>query len=145
MRSATLAMIAALALAGCGQKAEQRVDEAWVRLGATPVTPGAAYLTIHGGPTADRLLDVSSPVVIRAEMHETMASGNMASMKRIEGGVAIPAKGKVEFKPGGRHVMLFNVNPGIVPPRTLPLIFTFASGERIEVDAALRRAGDAAP
>ena len=71
-----------------------------------------------------------------------MTSGSMMSMKPIEGGIEIPAGGAVEFKPGGKHVMMFNVNPGIVPPRTLPMIFTFASGERITVDAEVKRAGD---
>ncbi len=27
----------------------------------------------------------------------------------------IPAGGKVEFKPGGRHAMLFGMNPAIKP------------------------------
>ena len=99
---------------------------------------------VVGGPNADQLMDVSSPVVIRTEMHESMSgSGGIVSMKPIEDGIDIPAGGAVEFKPGGKHVMMFNVNPGIVPPRTLQMIFTFKSGERITVDAEVKRAGDA--
>jgi periplasmic copper chaperone A len=137
-----LALIAALALAGCGPDPVLRVDGAWVRLAATPKAPAAAYFTVYGGPKADRLLDVSSPVVIRTELHESMNHGGMASMKHIESGIEVPAAGTVEFKPGGRHAMMFNVNPGIVPPRTLPMIFVFASGERISVDAEVKLAGD---
>ena len=137
-----LALIAALTLAGCAPDPVLRVDDAYVRLAATPKNPAAAYFMVVGGPSADRLMDVSSPVVIRTEMHESMTSGGMMSMKPIEGGIEIPAGGAVEFKPGGKHVMMFNVNPGIVPPRTLPMIFTFASGERITVDAQVKRAGD---
>ena len=91
-------------------------------------------------------MKVSSPMVIRTEMHESMASGGMAggmtSMKPIVGGVEVPAGRTVEFKPGGRHLMLNYVNLGIVPPRTLQLNFSFASGERIMVDAKVLRAGD---
>ena len=137
-----LALIAALTLAGCGPDPVLRVDGAWVRLAATPKAPAAGYFTVHGGLKADRLLDVSSPVVIRTELHESMTAGNMASMKAIEAGVEVPAKGIVTFKPGGKHVMMFNVNPGIVPPRSLPMIFVFASGERIQVDAKVLLAGD---
>lgn len=131
-----------LALTSCGKAPVLLVDQAWVRLAATPKAPAAAYFTVHGGPTSDRLLDVTSPVVIRTELHESMTKGRMTSMMPIEAGVEVPAKASVAFQPGGRHAMLFNVNPGIVPPRTLPLIFTFASGERILVDAVVKRAGD---
>jgi periplasmic copper chaperone A len=137
-----LALLAALALVGCAPDPVLRVDSAWVRLAAVPSNPAAGYFTVVGGPKADRLLDVSSPVVIRTEMHESMASGGMMSMKPIAGGIEIPAGGAVEFKPGGKHVMMFNVNPGIRPPRTLPMIFVFASGERIMVDAKVMLAGD---
>ena len=145
-----LALIAALTVAGCAPDPVLRVDDAYVRLAAAPKNPAAAYFMVVGGPSADRLMDVSSPVVIRTEMHESMTSGGpstssggaMMSMKPIEGGIEIPAGGAVEFRPGGKHVMMFNVNPGIVPPRTLPMIFTFASGERITVDAEVKRAGD---
>jgi periplasmic copper chaperone A len=144
MRALTIfAAFAALAMTGCAPDPELRVDDAYVRLAATPKNPAAGYFTVVGGPKTDRLLSVSSPVVIRAEMHESMAGqSGMMSMKPIEGGIEIPAGRAIEFKPGGRHVMLYNVNPGIVPPRTLQMIFTFASGERITVDAQVKRAGD---
>ena len=135
--------IAAIMLVSCAPEPELRIDDAYVRLAATPKNPAVAYFMVVGGPKADRLMDVSSPVVIRTELHESMAgSGGMMSMKPIEGGIDVPAGGGIEFKPGGKHVMMFNVNPGIVPPRTLPMIFTFRSGERISVDAKVKRAGD---
>ena len=137
-----LAAVTILMLTSCAPDPVLRVNEAYVRLAATPKSPAAGYFTIIGGPKADRLLDVSSPVVIRTEIHESMMSGAMMSMKPIDGGVEVPAGGVVEFKPGGKHVMMFNVNPGILPPRTLPMNFTFASGERITVDAKVLRAGD---
>ncbi len=138
-----LALSTLLLLAACAPDPVLRVDGAWVRLAAVPKNPAAGYFTIHGGPKGDRLLEVSSPVVIRTELHESMAgSGGMTSMKPIESGVEVPAGATVTFKPGGRHAMMFNVNPGIVPPRSLPMVFSFASGERITVDAKVLRAGD---
>ena len=142
MRAFALTACAAMFLTSCAPDPVLRVVDARVRLAATPKNPAVGYFTVVGGPKADRLLDVSSPVVIRTEIHESMTSGNMMSMKPIEGGIEIPAGGVVEFKPGGKHAMMFNVNPGILPPRTLPMNFTFASGERITVDAKVLRAGD---
>lgn len=132
---------AMLALGACGQRPELRVADGWVRLPAVAGNPGAAYFTIHGGETADRLIGVTSPVAIRTEMHQTVETGGVSTMAPLDG-VDIPVKGKIDFAPGGRHVMLFNINPGIVPGKTVRMIFTFNSGERIIYDAPARAAGD---
>ena len=142
MRAFAITACVAMFLTSCAPDPVLRVVDARVRLAATPKNPAAGYFTVVGGPKADRLLDVSSPVVIRTELHESMKMGAMMSMKPIEGGIEIPVGGVVEFKPGGKHAMMFNVNPGIVPPRTLPMIFVFASGERITADAKVLLAGD---
>lgn len=128
-------------LAGCAQPKELSVDGAWVRLGAVKDRPAAAYFTVHGGPTDATLINVTTDVAIRAEMHESMSQGTMASMKPIRS-VAIPAKTDVAFAPGGRHVMLYDMNPGIVPgDRRITLTFSFANGTRILQDATVVGAG----
>jgi copper(I)-binding protein len=134
--------LAAMALSGCKEKPVLNVVDAVVRLPAVPRSPAAAYFTITGGPAADRLIEVTSENAIRAEIHESMAHDGVASMKPIESGVEIPAKSVVKFESGGKHVMFFDVNPALQPPRTMPITFIFASGERIIADATLKRAGE---
>ena len=139
------AALAALALTACSkEKAELNVTDAIVHLPAVPRGPAAAYFTVHGGPTSDRLMDVVSENAIRAELHESMSggAGGMATMKPIAGGIEIPAAGLVKFAPGGKHAMFFDVNPALQPPRTMPIEFVFASGARIDVDAVLKRPGE---
>ena len=140
LRTTTLVLTAALALSGC-QKREpvQKVTNVWIRLGAVDTAPAAAYFTVYGGEKADRLLQVSSEVNTKTELHESMTMGTMASMKPT-GPVDVPAGGKIEFKPGGRHAMLFGMNPAIKPGNTVRLTFTFASGTEIQVDAGTQSA-----
>jgi copper(I)-binding protein len=133
--------LATLALGGCKEKPVLNVTDATVRLPAVPRGPAAAYFTVHGGPVADRLIEVTSENAIRAEMHESMTGGGMASMKPIAS-VVIPAKGTVKFESGGKHVMFFDVNPALQPPRTMPMTFIFASGDRIVANATLLRPGE---
>jgi len=134
--------IALAAMTGCAQPAQLSVDGAWVRLAAVPRNPAAAYFTIHGGATDATLINVTTDVAIRAEMHESMSAGGMASMKPIAR-VVIPAKTDVVFAPGGRHVMLFNMNPGITPgDRRITFTFSFADGTRILQNATIVGAGD---
>jgi hypothetical protein len=137
-----LAIASALMLSACEKPKELSIANPVIRLAANPNAPAVAYFDIKGGPTDDRLLMVTSPLVIRVELHESMMSGNMASMKPIEGGIAIPANTDVPFKQGGKHAMLFNINPSVKPGNTVQMNFTFTSGLTMQAYAPVRAAGD---
>jgi periplasmic copper chaperone A len=142
MRTVLGVILAGAALAGC-QQAELGVDDAWVRLPAVHGRPGAAYFTVKGGAQATSLVAVSSPAAIRAEIHEMKHEGGMMTMAPLKD-VAIPAGGKVEFKSGGKHIMLYELSPDVRAGATIPLRLSFADGKTVEVAAAVRAAGDAA-
>ena len=138
-----LAMIAAT-MTGCGAKPQLTVGDAWVRLAAVKGRPAAAYFTVHGGPKPATLIAVTSDVAVRAEMHRSMSANGMASMAPLAR-VEVPANTDVSFAPGGRHVMLFDINPGIKPGSTMTLTFTFANGDRIPLVTNVVGAGDPKP
>ncbi len=137
-------LAAAVMVAACGQPAQIFVDKGYVRLPAVPGNPGVAYFTLHGGTDDTRLLSVTAPSVIKSELHESMSSGQMATMSPIKD-VPLPAKAKITFAPAGKHVMLFDINKSIKPGDTMKLIFTFANNLKIEYDAPVIAAGDPAP
>lgn len=145
MTRGLIAFAAAALLAGCQQEEVLRVSSGWVRMSPVAANPSAFYFTVHGGETATALLSVKTDRAIRSEMHETMSGGGgMASMQPIRR-VEVPAGAEIKFEPGGRHVMLYNINPGVKPGDRMPFIFTFANGERIQYDAVVQAAGDQAP
>ena len=138
-------LAAATAVAGCGGPDRVTVDDAWVRLPAVPGRPGAAYFTLHGGPSDATRINVSADIAIRAEMHESMTgAGGMAGMKPLAS-VAVPAKADTVFAPGGRHVMLFGINPKAKAGRIYNLTLNFANGGRIYAPAMVVGAADPAP
>lgn len=139
-RLAGAGVLAGAVLAGC-QQAELTVDNAAVSLPVVSGRPGAAYFTVRGGAQATTLVAVSSPAAIRAEMHEMKHEGEMMTMAPLKD-VAIPAGSTVEFKSGGKHVMLFDLSPALRSGDTIPLRLSFADGRTIEVKAAARAAGD---
>nr|WP_170841829.1 copper chaperone PCu(A)C [Sphingomonas gellani] len=135
----------ALMLGACSAPPKLSVDNAWVRLSAVPNGPAAAYFTLHGGRTDATLISVSADVAVRSEMHESMTGARgMSGMHPLDR-VVVPAEGDVAFAPGGRHVMLFNVNPGIRPGgHRVLLTLTFADGRRLQRNATVLGAGDEA-
>lgn len=129
-------------LAGCnGQPKAMSVEDATVRLPAVAGRPGAAYFTLHGGPVEERLMSISSPLAVRTELHDVTMDGNVMKMTPIDGGLAVPAGATVEFKSGGKHVMLFDVSPKAEPGSKVPLTLTFASGATLSTEAVAQSPG----
>lgn len=137
----------ALMLSGCGGAAHDKLnaDQSFVRLSAVSGNPSAAYFTVNGGPVADRLMAVTSPLVGRAEMHDMKMDRGMMMMTPLADGLEVPATSEIAFAPGGKHVMLFDVSPRVTAGGKLPLVLSFASGTTIEVQADVVAAGADAP
>lgn len=138
-------LMTAAALAGCGGPDRVTVDDAWIRLPAVAGRPGAAYFTLEGGPANATLINVSADIAVRAEMHDSMtAAGGMTRMTPLTS-VAVPAKTQTAFAPGGRHVMLFDINPKAKAGRIYKLTLNFANGGRIYADAMAAGPADPVP
>lgn len=72
-------------------------------------TEAALYLTIRNETSrADTLVAVATDLAARAEIHETMGTGEMRHMMAIAS-VPIPAGQETRLAPGARHVMLFDL------------------------------------
>ncbi|HTH28163.1 MAG TPA: copper chaperone PCu(A)C, partial [Sphingobium sp.] len=87
---------------------------------------------------------VITEAAVRVEMHDSMMHDGMMSMKPLDS-VDIPARATVRFEPGGRHLMLWRVNPAVAATGKITLTFLFSNGDRILVDAAVQKTGDAPP
>ncbi|MBO9581156.1 MAG: copper chaperone PCu(A)C [Sphingobium sp.] len=139
-RFALLPALLALPLAACNQPKPVYVDGAYVRLNPNPDNPSAGYLTIHGGSTPVTLRAIETDAAVRLEMHESMTHGGMASMAPIDT-VDVPAGSKVEFKPGGKHIMLWQVNQQAIAAGKVEFKLTFSNGDRLLVDAVIQGPG----
>lgn len=138
-------VVLAATLAGCNRADRVTVDDAWIRLPAAPGRPAAAYFTVHGGPSAATLIDVTADIAVRAEMHDSMTGpGGMTSMKPLTS-VAVPARADVLFAPGGRHVMLFGINPKAKAGKIYNLTLIFANGARLYAPVTLVGPADPKP
>jgi len=130
-------VVALAALAACDQAKPVYVDGAYVRLSPNPDNPSAAYFTIHGGSAPVTLRAIETDAAVRLETHESMMQDGMATMAPIES-VDVPAGAKIEFKPGGRHVMLWQINQQAVAAGKVEFKMTFSNGDRLLVDAVIQ-------
>lgn len=123
------------------------IENVWARPTAGSAKMGAAYLTVkNGGKEADTLTSASSPDTAKAELHEHIHDNGVMKMREVKGGIAIPAGGAVEFKPGGYHVMLMGLKHDLEEGKTLPLKLGFAKAGEVDVQVKIsKKAPSAGP
>lgn len=137
--AAALLLLAVAAISGSVRASgTPTVSGAWIRLPVVAGRPAAAYATIRGGDSADRLIAVEAPAPARAELHMSRVQGGVMRMTPLTA-VAVAANAEVVMQPGGMHVMLFAM-AGTTPGSRVPLIFVFEKAGRISVPADARAA-----
>lgn len=134
---AALSMLAApVALAHDYTKGALTIDHPIVSPVNPPRTVTAGYFTIKNTGGRDRLVSASSPAAKTVEIHtHRKGQGGMMRMEMLKNGVVVPAKGKVAFKPGGLHLMLFGVSAAIKDGDAVPMTLVFEKAGAIEVVA----------
>ena len=150
MKPFAIAALAATALTltaceknlGAGQPLN--VVAGYIQMGATPDSPAAGYFTVEGGPRDVELVTVTADLAQRVEMHESVKENGVVTMKPLAAAV-VPAKGKLEFKPGGKHLMIWHINGAAVRAGKLPMAFVFTDNdnERILFDLPIKPAPNA--
>lgn len=134
-----------LALAACGvPRADPQVsvENARVTLPAVKGRPGAGYFDLKASGQPLRLAAVTSPRVQRIELHESMGGHGAMRMEPLKE-ASFPADGKLAFAPGGKHAMLFGIDPALKVGDRLPLTFTFDRAPAVQVEADVLGPGGA--
>ena len=154
--SLTSIVVAALALVGCAPATPQPVapmaTDAWVK--AVPeLMDGMAmtgvFMTLENSSDEDITLVgatnttdglTQSPL----EIHEVVKNdaGDMV-MQEAYGGIVIPAKGSVTLKPGGYHVMYWDLLKPIPAGSTITLTLEFSNGTSLPIEAIAREIANA--
>lgn len=108
---------------------------------ATPegATVGAIFGSLQAD-AADTLLAVSVPssVAGHAEIHEMAADSSGQMTMRAVPMLAVPEDQPVELRPGGLHLMLFDLVEPLRPEKPISLSLRFARGGERVVEVPVR-------
>jgi copper(I)-binding protein len=122
---------------------------------ATPTPPGAtsgaAYIVTleNTGREPDRLLQASTPMAQRVEMHTmTLDAAGVMRMREVAD-IALAPGLRVSMRPGaGLHFMLVGLKQPLVQGDSFPMTLDFERGGRTEVKVVVQvprpRSGEAA-
>jgi copper(I)-binding protein len=122
------------------------VEHPWSRATPPGAKTGAGYFGLtNTSSTPDRLVALSSPVAPRVEVHLMSVEGGIMTMKPVEGGVEIPAGGRVALAPGGYHLMLMGLTRPLVQGEMVPVTLTFEKAGAVTVQLEVDAMGAKAP
>ena len=129
-QAALLVLLALGGTAALAQTAAVKVDGAWARATVQGQRGTGAFMSLTA-QDATRLVGVSSPVAGVAEVHEMKMEGDVMKMRALPS-LELPAGKKVEFKPGGYHVMLMDLKAPLAKDSTIPLTLLFKDAKGVE-------------
>ncbi|HEX2577653.1 MAG TPA: copper chaperone PCu(A)C [Aquihabitans sp.] len=126
-------MLAAVAMAGCGDASPAaeaegtlRVEAATVEVPANPEQAALRFVVDNGTGRADRLEAVATDRAASATVHRSeVDDAGRATMTEVAS-LALPARSKVTFAPGGLHVMLEGLVAPLEVGDTFEVTVTFA-------------------
>ncbi|UXT22194.1 DUF1775 domain-containing protein [Agrobacterium tumefaciens] len=95
---------------------------------------GGGYVMIkNAGDSDDKLIGVESSSAGRAEIHEMAMVNDVMKMRKLDDGIVIPAGQTVELKPGGLHMMFFDVKKPFAEGDKVPVTLIFEKAGKVEI------------
>lgn len=112
------------------------ITHPWARATPQGAKVGGGFLVVkNAGTAADRLVAVSAPDASdNIQIHEMAVKDGVMTMARLPNGLDIPAKGSVELKPGGFHVMFIDLKHPLKKGDRIKARLTFEHAGSVDVD-----------
>lgn len=139
--AAAIALAPIPAIAADATLGSLKIENPWARATAASARNGGAFLAISNtGAQADKLVNASSTVAARTELHTTIDDNGVMKMRHVPA-IEVPAGGMAMLKPGGFHVMLMDLKAPLTEGQTFPLTLTFERAGNVTVDVTVGKPG----
>ncbi len=135
------AILAALAVGAAAPAGEGglALESPWFRL-VLPSLPAAGYFTLaNAAGTARTLVGAASPACGMLMLHRSTSEGGQERMAMVQS-VAVPPHGKINFAPGGYHLMCTSPSAQMRPGRSVPVTLRFSDGGSLTATFPVRNA-----
>ena len=138
-RVSLLLLTSLLFLSACGSRVIE-VHEPWARAAAKGEN-GVVYMILHNHTDMDdELLSASSDVAQAVEIHESRMSDDGVMQMIQQDSIALGVDEELEFKPGGLHIMLVNLNRDLAAGDHITLTLHFAKYQDITLGIPVQEA-----
>ena len=132
MKAHHLLAFAVFALCPALSLAQIKIEGAWARPTVKGQQGGGGYMAVTSA-TGDRLLGGSTTLSQRFELHTMSMKGDVMEMRQMEA-VDLPAGKKIEFKPGGMHLMFSGLKQPLALGSKVPVTRKFDKSGDVKVE-----------
>ena len=141
LRALGVAAVIAASASSMAAQAPIVASGAWVREPVPGRLTTAAFVVIENPGSDDiQIVSAASSVAGNVELHEMVREGDMMKMAPVKS-ITVPANGTVELKPGGLHIMLFNLKQPLKEGDVVPITLSTNRGWTVRVQAAVKKGG----
>ncbi|PSU34017.1 copper chaperone PCu(A)C [Photobacterium lutimaris] len=117
-----------------------QIDQPWSKqVPPTSQVAAAFFNVMNHSNNNDELLSASSPIAEKTELHAHMHEDGMMKMREVEI-IDIPAHDLQALKPGGYHIMFFNLKEVPQLGESFSLTLTFKNAGSVEIDVKVEEA-----
>lgn len=121
------------------QAADLLIADAYIRTMPPGRTTTAGFLTVtNSGKQMCHITGLESPLTSRIEIHEHLHVDGMMRMRPVKAGLAISVGETLIFRPGGLHIMLFNIEDKLNAGESVRLQLNTDQCGSVEFTAAIR-------
>ena len=115
------------------------ISNAWIRNTPANHHMTAGYLKIENvGNIDDKLIDVSSSIAEKVEIHQIIIENEVIKMRPLNDGLTIRAGDIVYLKPGSVHLMFLGLKQQILPMELHQINLTFLKAGKLTVEAVVK-------
>ncbi len=131
--------LAPLAVAEHHKSNDLMIHNPYVRATPPHSQTSAAFMHIMNTSAKERVLvSATTFVADRVELHTNIKEAEIMKMRQVDS-FEIPANGSVSLKPGGLHIMLFDLKKSLKEGDSVKISLTFANGQEKTIDAPVKK------
>ncbi|WP_413282606.1 copper chaperone PCu(A)C [Vibrio sp. MA40-2] len=108
---------------------------------ATPpnAPTSAVFLTLENNSDQQRkIVSASTPAAGKVELHTHVMQGDVMKMRQVDT-ITIEPMAQTELKPGGLHIMLFDLQQKFTEGKKIDVTVNFANGEALTFEAQIQK------
>lgn len=116
-----------------------KIDHPWTRETTKGQVVGGGFLTIvNEGKVDDLLVSATTPGAAEVQLHTVTMNNGVMQMRRVKGGIAIPARQVVKLEPGAMHIMFMGLKAPLARGKMLPVALRFRRAGIVKVQFAIQ-------
>ncbi len=121
------------------------VTAPWARATPGGAQVAGAFLQIQAAAgVEDKLIGARTPAAGTVEIHDHIDDGGVMKMRRVDG-IAIKGAQSVVLKPGGLHVMLFDLKAPLKEGDKVAFTLVFEKAGELQIDVPVAKIGASGP